>query len=162
MADISYGSITIGQICEKAGVSRKSFYRYFDSKDGCLHALLDHVIMGASAYYMNDADENQTSSLFCIRIFEYWQRQTLLLDALEKNGKSLLIMQRMIPHILNEEPQYASYMKIPEDHVMEHIIYSVSGVMGLVLAWQHGGYQKTAEQMGNLLYQMTQGRKQGE
>ena len=37
--------ITIGDICEQAGISRKSFYRYFSSKDGALHALIDHTLL---------------------------------------------------------------------------------------------------------------------
>ena len=159
MADIPYAGITITQICEQAGISRKSFYRYFDSKDGCLYALLDHVIMDGSAYYITAANEEEDPSAFCVRIFEYWHRQTPLLDAMEKNGQSLYILQRIIRHILEEEPAYARYMGIPDHAVMEHVVFTVGGVMGLVLFWHHGGYQKTAEQMGNLLYQMTQNRK---
>ena len=159
MSDVPYANIKIGQICDLSGVSRKSFYRYFDSKDGCLHALLDHIIMNASAYYMSNADGEDTSLTFCIRIFEYWQRQTPLLDALEKNGQSLQLLQRMIRYILEEEPDYARYMGIPQHSVMEHVVFTVSGVMGLVLTWHHEHFQKTAEQMGELLYQMIQNRK---
>ena len=52
MEDFPYKAITIGQICDQVGISRKSFYRYFDSKDGCLFALLDHTIMDGTGYYM--------------------------------------------------------------------------------------------------------------
>lgn len=159
MSDVPYSNIKIGQICDLSGVSRKSFYRYFDSKDGCLHALLDHIIMNASAYYMSNADDEDTSLTFCIRIFEYWQRQIPLLNALEKNGQSLQLLQRMIRYILEEEPDYARYMGIPQHSVMEHVVFTVSGVMGLVLTWHHEHFQKTAEQMGELLYQMIQNRK---
>lgn len=158
MADTPYAGITIGQICAHAGVSRKSFYRYFDAKDGCLYALLDHAIVEASTYYLSDTGADDRKS-FCVRIFEFWQRQTPLLDALEKNGQSLLLLQRMIRYILEEEPEYARHMGIPDHSVMEHIVYNVSGIMGLVLTWHHAGYPKTTVQMGNLLYQMIQGRK---
>ena len=50
-------------------------------------------------------------------------------------------------------------MGIPEQNVMEHIVYNVSGIMGLVLTWHHAGYPKSANQMGNLLNQMIQSRK---
>lgn len=159
MADIPYATITVGQICEAAGLSRKSFYRYFDSKDGCLHALLDHVIMDGSSYYLSVSDDHDTAFEFCVRIFEYWQRQSPLLDALASNGESLQLLQRIIRYILEEEPDYARYMGIPQNSLMEHIVFTVSGVMGLVLTWHHEGYPKTARQMGELLYQMTQNRK---
>ena len=156
MAEIPYTGITIGQVCEHAGVSRKSFYRYFDSKDDCLHALLDHTIMDGAAYYMPDSDAAQFNLSLCIRIFEYWQQQTTLLDALEKNNQSLQILQRIVRYILTEEPEYARYMGIAQSDVMEHVVFTVSGVMGLVLTWHHEHYRKSAAQMGELLYQLMQ------
>ena len=154
MADTPYAGITIGQVCEKAGISRKSFYRYFDSKDGCLYALLDHTIMDCSTYCMPRADAIQFELPLCIHIFEYWQRQTPLLDALARNGQSSQILQRLVRYIMTEEPDFASYMGIAQSDLMEHVVFTVSGIMGLVLAWHHEGYRKTAVQMGELLYRM--------
>ena len=159
MGERPLSQITINDICQNAGISRKSFYRYFDNKEDCLHALLDHVIMDGSAYYMSETSEDMTGSAFCVRIFEYWKRQTPLLDALERNGQSIQIVQRIIRYILEEEPEYARYMGIPDHSVLEHVVFTVSGVMGLVLAWHHEGYRKSAGQMGTLLHQMIQNRK---
>ena len=159
--DTPYHAITISQICDQVGISRKSFYRYFDSKDGCLFALLDHTIMDSTGYYMPEGSLDFTSVDFCVRNCEYWQKQTPLLDALEKNGLSLHLLQRMVRYILVEEPAYAHYMGIPQDDVIEHIVYHVGGLMGLILTWHHNGYQKTAAEMGRILHRLTQ-QKQGE
>ena len=140
--------ITIGDICEQAGISRKSFYRYFDSKEDCLHALLDHAIMDGSTFYIPEPSSNNPTLDLCCRIFEYWQAQTPLLDALERNGQSLQLLQRMVRYILLEEPEYANYMGIGEHNLMEHIVYNVGGIMGLILTWHHEGYPKSAAQMG--------------
>ena len=64
------------------------------------------------------------------------------------------ILQRMVRYILQEEPEYARYMGISDQNVMEHIVYTVGGVMGLILTWHHEGYQKTPEQMGAILYDL--------
>ena len=152
MGDLPLSQITISDICSQAGISRKSFYRYFDSKEGCLHALLDHAIMDGTTYYMpNSSSDNLNLSFFC-RVFEYWKMQEPLLDALERNGQSLQILQRMVRYIQVEEPDYARYMGVSAQDVMEHIVYNVSGVMGLILTWHHEGFQKTPEQMGAILY----------
>ena len=156
LVDSPYCGITIGQICELAGVSRKSFYRYFDSKDGCLHALLDHIIMDAAPYCLSSSGEVFSDPAFCTRIFEFWQQHTPLLDALERDGLSLQIPQRVMHYILTEEPEYARSMGIPQNLAIEHIIYNVSGLMGLVLSWHHTRYPKTAAQMGEVLYQLMQ------
>jgi len=153
MNEQPFGQITIGQICQQADISRKSFYRYFDSKESCLHALLDHTIMDGSTYYLSGGDEEDLVS-FCTRIFEYWHRQTPLLDALERDRESLQILQRMVRYILEEEPEYARYMGIGKDNLLEHIVFTVGGVMGLILTWHHDGYQKSAEEMGRILSQI--------
>lgn len=153
MIEQPYAQITIGQICEQAGVSRKSFYRYFESKDGCFHALLDHTIMEGFTYYLSTSDTDDLTS-FCTRIFEFWHRQTSLLDALERDGQSLQVLQRMVRYILSEEPDYARYMGIGTNKLLEHIVFTVGGVMGLVLTWHHDRYQKSAGEMGIILAQL--------
>ena len=40
-----YEEITISDLCEQMDIPRKSFYRYFSSKDGALHALNDHTLL---------------------------------------------------------------------------------------------------------------------
>lgn len=155
MKENPYNSITIGQLCQHAGVSRKSFYRYFGSKDGCLHALLDHTIMDGFAYYMPENRIARFDLTVCTRIFEFWQQQTPLLDVLEKNSLSLQILQRTVRYILEEEPDYVRYMGISPDCLMEHAVYSVGGLMGLILTWHHEGYPKSAAQMGQILHQLT-------
>ena len=65
MAEQPYSGITINQICDLAGISRKSFYRYFGSKDGCLHALLDHTIMDGAAYFTPDNGADLSQLAFC-------------------------------------------------------------------------------------------------
>ena len=159
MATAPYAGISVGQICELGGISRKSFYRYFDSKEGCLHALVDHAIMDVSSYCMADSAEDFSDPEFCAHIFEYWQQQTPLLDALDANDITILLIRRIIRYILTEEPDYARYMGIPQNSLTEHIVFTVSGVMSLVLTWHHSGYTKTAAQMGELLYQMIRQRK---
>ena len=40
-----YEDLSVSDLCDQMEVPRKSFYRYFSSKDGCLYALLDHTMM---------------------------------------------------------------------------------------------------------------------
>ena len=37
--------ISVSDLCDRLNIPRKSFYRYFSSKDGALFALLDHTLM---------------------------------------------------------------------------------------------------------------------
>lgn len=50
MASHQYEEISVSDLCDHLGVPRKSFYRYFSSKDGALQALLDHTLMEYETY----------------------------------------------------------------------------------------------------------------
>ena len=40
-----FEEISVSDLCDRLNIPRKSFYRYFSSKDGALFALLDHTLM---------------------------------------------------------------------------------------------------------------------
>ena len=40
-----FEEISVSALCARMQLPRKSFYRYFSSKDGALFALLDHTLM---------------------------------------------------------------------------------------------------------------------
>ena len=44
MIDKHYDDITVSEICIEANIPRKSFYRYFDGKEGVKQALLYHTL----------------------------------------------------------------------------------------------------------------------
>jgi AcrR family transcriptional regulator len=40
----SYDKLTLTELCRRLNVPRKSFYRYFPTKEDCLLALIDHTL----------------------------------------------------------------------------------------------------------------------
>ena len=146
--------ITVGDISARAGISRKSFYRYFDSKDSCLLALLDRAIMNGPTYCIPEPGSRSPSLDTCCRVFEYWQTQRPLLDAMFRNGQGEQILQRAVRCILEEEPEYARIMGVRAEDVLEEIVFTVSGGIGLIFTWHQTNYQKTPGQMGAILYRL--------
>ncbi len=70
--------ISIQEICSRVGLSRKSFYRYFSSKEACLHALVDHAILN----FTDIPFQNDRAQELLERFFLYWMHRRKLLDAL--------------------------------------------------------------------------------
>ena len=154
MAERPLEQITVGDISARAGISRKSFYRYFDSKDSCLHALLDHAIMDGPTYYIPEPGSRNPPLDFCCRVFEYWQTQRPLLDVLARSDQSQQLLLRAVCYILEEEPEYARIMGINPEDALETIVFTASGFVGLILSWHQTNYQKTPGQMGAILYRL--------
>lgn len=147
-----YEEISISDLCDQMGIPRKSFYRYFSSKEGALQALLDHTILDF---------EQQTGILSgkgigdvhmdLIHFFEFWQEQKQLLDALERSGLSGVLVQRALTQAQSDYilPRYSA---IQDTRALQQhaITFSICGLMCMMTRWHRGGYQESAAQMANI------------
>ncbi len=147
-----YEEITISDLCEQMGIPRKSFYRYFSSKDGALHALIDHTLLDfeqhtgiLSGSALGDAHQDLR------HFFEFWHQQKQLLDALERSGLSGVLIQRAITQAQNEYvlPRYPT---APELKVVQHhaITFAICGLMSMMTRWHRSGYTESAQEMANI------------
>ena len=147
-----YEEITISDLCVQMEIPRKSFYRYFSSKDGALHALIDHTLL----------DFEQKTSILSGRgvgdihqdlrnFFEFWQEQKQLLDALERSGLSGVLVQRAINQAQNEFvlPIYPTSLELRT--IQQHAItFSICGIMSMVTRWHRSGYVESTAEMANI------------
>lgn len=156
MQSVPYSHITISHICDKAGISRKSFYRYFSSKDGCLCALMDHCIIEGASTYLPDHGQSINTRVIYERFFSYWLQMQPLLDALAKNNLSLHLVERMMEYLDKEERDFHHYLGGNKNDSYEQMLFMVSGIMGLVLSWHHTGYRKSVSQMASIMEKVIQ------
>lgn len=80
-----YKDISITEICKKAGVTRMSFYRNFESKDDILlkkvRDVTDSFVKESAISYKND-----TISSYFVKLFTHMKQQKELCTALNKAG----------------------------------------------------------------------------
>ena len=99
MASTQYEQISVSDLCDHMQVPRKSFYRYFASKDGALHALIDHTLMeyeGLNLVYRRG--EKRTILLELTQFFQFWLNKKAFLDALQKSRMSGMLVERSMAH----------------------------------------------------------------
>lgn len=154
MMTVSYPQITVGDICTRAGIARKSFYRYFSSKDGCLFALLDHAIFDGASFYLPNHNDDQSVKFVYDRFFRYWSQQARLLDALERNAMSLHLVERMMEYTSREENEFRRFLPDRGQDAHERNIFYIGGIMTLVLDWHKSGYKKSVLQMSQILCEL--------
>lgn len=148
MLSKSYEDISISDLCEQMGVPRKSFYRYFSSKDGCLYALLDHTMMefyeaGAGAFGLTSG----TALGDLDRFFSFWRDHSELLSALKRNGLSGILVERAMT-LAQRERLTPGYIRTwaPEMQQLA-ITFAVSGLLSMVLQWHSQGFHTPASEM---------------
>ena len=92
-----FDEISVSDLCAQLDVPRKAFYRYFDSKEGALHALLDHTLMAYESFPLIYSEgEKRTLVRELEQFFLFWIRQKSLLDALQRSSLSGVLIERAI------------------------------------------------------------------
>lgn len=148
MGQQSYSQITVGLLCQKAGVSRSAFYHYFDSKDDVLSALIDHTLLN---HYLLQTEHRGDLQAYRekLRLFLcYWMEQKPLLDALQRNAMDGKLLQRCMEHTARRffDERYAPFLG-EEETRRQLTLFAVTGIFTLILEWHHKGYCKTVDQM---------------
>lgn len=146
-----YSQITVGDISDRAGISRKSFYRYFNSKEGCLYALIDHAIFDGASYYLPNHSDDQTAPVIYQRFLRYWKDKRTLLDVLIRNNLDMLLVERMLEYITKEENEFRIFFQEQVEDSHEYSLFYIGGIMTLVLDWHRSNYQKSIQHMAKIL-----------
>ncbi len=147
-----YEEITISDLCDQMQIPRKSFYRYFSSKDGALHALLDHTLLDFEQQSGVLSGTDPTDPSGDLRhFFEFWYRQKPLLDALERSGLGGVLVQRAISQAQSEYvlPRYPATPELRS--IQSHAItFTICGLMSMVTRWHRSGYHETPADMAQI------------
>ena len=149
MLKMPFEDISVTQLCQTANVTRRIFYHLFSNKTGALHALVDHRIMDIEGYDRENPNE-------ALRFFRYWKDQKPFLDALSDSGMSGLLLERMINNVLTEDYEVRYWLRHNgwPTHSNEVIVFSLSGLVGLVYSWYYSGFQQPPEEMAALVEQI--------
>ncbi len=156
MKNMHYDEITVSGICESIDVPRKAFYRYFESKDGALYALIDHTMMQFhenEGKYTERVRRSLEGDIEQLYIFFLEKRD--FLDALERSGLSDILIQRAMKFSLSGTINLNKFLPDENEWMREQVLnFSVCGLMMSVLAWYRAGYKKSTREMARMACRM--------
>lgn len=142
MKEHSYDSITVKQICEKAGVSRMTYYRNYVSKDdifssysGYLTQLLAEEMRKHSAF---------TAKSYWSLLFSFIYENREFISTLVNSGKGetiLDIMNTNLESIMGDEHKFAA-------------LISAGGFYNMMLSWAKGGFSESPERLAEIMCRM--------
>lgn len=152
MTATQYEQISVSDLCDYLQIPRKSFYRYFASKDGALHALIDHTLMQYESFnVVYQPGEKRTLQLELCQFFQFWFKNKPFLDALQKSHMSGILVERSMAHATSMNGMPARFLPNDSPEVRRQVIlFCVSGLMSMVLSWHHEGYPQSPAQMANV------------
>ena len=153
-----YPDISVVSLFEKAGLTRKIFYRLFGCKDDVLYALIDHTLMDYTAAACTDGNRQEKVWMEQKRVFSFWYENRELLDVLERNHMSNILVERSIQHVLSEQIPisrlFGTTGLIPESDAYYYLIFFVRGIMEIVFHWHRTNYEKSIEEMTQIMLRL--------
>lgn len=147
MGSQSYKEITLTALCEQLKVPRKTFYKYFPTKQDCLLARIDHTLAGCNDVALAGWSGGDTLDSHAeLRFFQYWKENSVFLDAIRDNDLQNLLLERttLLVDRMKENAPARSFAVEQVEYFIAH------GLMSTMLRWHRHGFQSTPEEMGEV------------
>ena len=146
-----YDEISVSDLCNALGIPRKAFYRYFDSKDGALYALIDHALLDHEIRITSPEFHDFMEPLqYMTEVFAYWASQKPLLDALAKSDLSGILIQRALVCAKGMDT-LPKFMQVTDRRLREYgTMFNVCGLMTIIAQWHRDGLRESVEEMAGL------------
>lgn len=149
MKEQSFHDISITAIAKKAGVSRMSFYRNFETKEDIISYYIDYMMrayLRLSPVYEPGSHSFKTREhiIFSLQFFKEYRDFILCLD---KENLTGMFLSHINQHI-------AKYVKVPEgDPTYRYRLYAYAGaIYNVYIEWIKDGMSVSAEALADMLY----------
>lgn len=151
-----YDEIAVSDLCERMEIPRKSFYRYFNGKDGALQALIDHTLMEFADYTTRYRQgTRRTIQVDMESFFQFWIERGELLDALARSGISGMLVNRAVAFALTDDVLPVRFLPNDSREMQQHItMFGVCGLMSMVLNWRDTGFEARPSEMAKIAVRM--------
>lgn len=146
----SYDEITVKEICAKAGVSRMSFYRYYDQKDDIF---VDYCDARFEEFYEGVKDIKDLNIRdFTLAMFRFIKKYYRQLKVLKVANKEFML--------LNQLNSYARYIisNLKSDYLKEQknnplfAYFMAGGLFNVLMKWVDDQINKSPEELNDMLY----------
>lgn len=139
-----YEKITLTDLCRQLKIPRKSFYRYFPTKEDCLLALIDHTLSDCNDIALRGWDGGTAlDEQVQLRFFSYWMEHCDFLNAIQENNFQHLLLDRTTAIVdrMKENQESDTFAREQIEYFIAH------GLMATVLRWHLFGFSSTPEEM---------------
>ena len=144
---LPYEKVTLTDLCQQLNIPRKSFYRYFPTKEDCLLALIDHTLSDCNDIALKGWNgSGNLDRTVQLRFFNFWKDHEAFLNAVRDNGWDYLLLERttVIVDRMKENEEEVSFAQDQVEYFVAH------GLMSTIIRWHHYGFRSTPEEMAEV------------
>lgn len=151
-----FEDITVSEVCDGISVPRKAFYRYFDSKEGALRALIDHTMADfGQTPIIYEKRGQRTLSQDIEQFFLFWQNNKALLFALEKSGLFSHLVDAAVDFPMKDMVSLEKFLPDDSDYMRRSVFkFAICGLMFTMLSWYKNGFKESPKEMAKAACRM--------
>lgn len=151
MKDKLFEEISISELCRYTGLSRKTFYRLYESKADVVYAMIDHTLLDEATCEPDPSVDPGELHQF----LAFWKKRKDLLDVLQKNQISALLAQQAANIALQETPDRLCLFGIENNvNARAMMLFYLSGFFALVLDWHSKGFEQSIDEVCDVLMEL--------
>lgn len=146
------GLITITELCDKAQVSRRTFYRHFIDKNGVVDYYVTKIMRNLALAL--GAVSPQDKKLFVMTFFQFFMPYTHLLFLLNSNGLGEIAFTSYIKCATTPAFPDTSIQDDTSKSTREsqyNMAYMLGGLWSLLIYWIMNGCSKTPEELADII-----------
>ena len=144
-----YDEISVSEICEASDIPRKTFYRYFDGKEGVKQAILSHTMTDFEEFKQaKRVGKEGTLHEEFEEFFIFWKSKREVIEAFDKSGLIGVLIESATVYAKNEFSYVAPYLSnstIDEKTIAYHFV--ISGLLAMTINWYRTGFAETVPNM---------------
>ena len=163
MDEKEYGDITITEITKRAQLGRRTFYRYYKSKDQVLEHICNVLMQEFAERCMKKAGQMYSLSSVTIAYFELWEEHIEFLNLLKQQHLLYFIQERIEVFVHNAAimaghvPQDDKFDKKVYGSAWYEYIFKIAGFWRLTTEWCDEEPRKTPGEMAAIVVSIIEG-----
>ena len=150
----NYEDISVSDLCDFLQIPRKTFYRYFNSKEGALYALIDHTLGDFFQMPLTGKWFRGTATGDLSLYFHFWYQNKDLLDALQRSSLSGILVERANSFALQEGHMPHQFKRFFSEAQSIAMAFSVCGLMSMIMQWHRQGFLLSPDEMTSLAIEL--------
>ena len=151
MCEKRFDDIKVSEICDIANMPRKAFYRYFDSKDSALQAMIDHNVTDYQTYTVSRGHRKRTLQGEFEEFFIFWKDKKRLLDAFEKSNLTGLLIQSSSSNMVGEFVNIKKFLPDEDEDTRTQVFpFAIAGLITITINWYRSGFKASIADMARV------------
>ncbi len=145
----SMANISVSEIVKLAGLSRMSFYRYYQTKDDIVRQYIDDSFLEFMKELASNLDKDVQVS--AVLLFSYFRSNKIQMKTLIEQGLFYLFFESFSRFLQEFNIVIDSQPNVPEEHIHYYYQYTSGGILNLIEGWIRGDMKESDEEMALIL-----------